>query len=80
MRSLGEDVTLGNVLQMLDEHYDIMMTFNALSNELIPSSRKQERIWLSLKYAVTTSSNTPEGYPGRIQQEHVEEVKARLLL
>ena len=34
VRSWGEDATLGNVLQMLDEHYDIVMTFDALSKEL----------------------------------------------
>ena len=33
-RSLGEDATLGIVLQMLDEHYGVMMAFNALSKEL----------------------------------------------
>ena len=32
--SLGKDATLGDVLQMLDKHYGIMMTFNALSKEL----------------------------------------------
>ena len=32
--SLGEDATLGNVLWMLDEHYGVMMTFDALSKEL----------------------------------------------
>ena len=33
-RSLGEDATLNDILQMLDEHYGIEMTFNALSKEL----------------------------------------------
>ena len=34
MRSLGEDATLGDVLQTLDEHYGVVMTFDALSKEL----------------------------------------------
>ena len=33
-RSLGEDVTFSDVLQMLDEHYGVMMTFDTLSKEL----------------------------------------------
>ena len=33
-RSLGKDATLTDVLQMLDEHYDIVMTFDILSKEL----------------------------------------------
>ena len=34
MRSLGEDATLGNVLQTLDECYGVIMTFDTLSKEL----------------------------------------------
>ena len=34
MRSLGEDANLGNVLQMLDEYYGVVVTFNTLSKEL----------------------------------------------
>ena len=33
-RSLGEDATMSYVLQMLDEHYGVVMIFNALSKEL----------------------------------------------
>ena len=33
-RSLGEDTTLNNVLQMLDEHYGIVMMFDAFSKEI----------------------------------------------
>ena len=33
-RSLGKDATLSNVLQMLDEHYGIIMMFDILSKEL----------------------------------------------
>ena len=32
--SLGEDATLNDVLWMLDEHYSVIMMFNALSKEL----------------------------------------------
>ena len=34
MRSLGEDACLGDAVWMLDEHYGIMMTFDALSKEV----------------------------------------------
>ena len=34
VRSLGEDATPNDVLQTLDKHYGIVMTFNALSKEL----------------------------------------------
>ena len=34
VQSLGEDVTLTNVLQTLDKHYGVVMTFNTLSKEL----------------------------------------------
>ena len=33
-RSLGEDATLNDVLLILDEHYGVIMTFDALSKEL----------------------------------------------
>ena len=33
-RSLGKHVTLNDVLQMLYEHYGVVMTFDALSKEL----------------------------------------------
>ena len=33
-RSLVEDSNLGDVLQMLDEHYGDVMTFDALSKEV----------------------------------------------
>ena len=62
-RSLGEDATLGDVLQMLDEHYGVMMTFNALSKELYS-------VCLSLQAEILQM-----GYPSSIQQEHVKEVK-----
>ena len=33
-RSLDEDATLTNILQTLDEHYDMVMMFDTLSKEL----------------------------------------------
>ena len=33
-RSLGEDATLSDILQMLDEHYGIVMMFDILSKDL----------------------------------------------
>ena len=33
-RRLGEDATLSDFLQMLDTHYGVVMTFDALSKEL----------------------------------------------
>ena len=33
-RGLGEDATLPDILQTLDEHYGMVMTFNAHSKEL----------------------------------------------
>ena len=33
-QSLGEDATLSNILQTLDEHYGVIMMFDALSKEL----------------------------------------------
>ena len=34
VRSLGENATLCDVFQMLDEHHGVIMTFNALSKDL----------------------------------------------
>ena len=75
-RSLGEDATIGNVLQMLNEHYGVMMTFNALNKELYSLKQgKGEnvpafRVCLSQQVQILQTE-----YPSRIQQEHVEEVK-----
>ena len=33
-RCLGKDTTLNDILQMLDEHYGVVMTFDTLSKEL----------------------------------------------
>ena len=34
MRSIREDATQGDVIQLLYEHYGVVMTFDALSKEL----------------------------------------------
>ena len=76
LRSLGKDATMGNVLEMLDQHYGVMMTFDALSKgALFPQAGNGEnvakfRICLSQKVQIFKTE-----YPSRIQQEHVEEVK-----
>ena len=76
MRSLDKDATLGNVLQMLDKHYGIVMTFDTLSKELYSlkqgtgENMAEFRVHLSQQIQILQM-----GYPDRIQQEHVEEVK-----
>ena len=75
-RSLGEDATLGDVLQILDEHYGVVMTFNALSKEL--HSLKQGMGENVTEFGVCLSQQVQilqTEYPSRIQLEHVEEVK-----
>ena len=75
-RSLGEDATLGNFLQMLDEHYDVEMTFDALNKELY--SLKQETGENVAKFEVCLSQQVQilqTEYLSRIHKEHVEAVK-----
>ena len=75
-RSLGEDTSLGDVHQTLDEHYGVVMTFNTLSKELyflkqgMGENVTEFRVCLSQQVQILQME-----YPGRIQQEHVEEVK-----
>ena len=75
-RSLGEDATLTDILQMLDEHYGVVMTFNTLSKELYYLKQgsgenvAEFRVHLSQQVQILQSE-----YPVRIQQEHVEEMK-----
>ena len=75
-RSFGEDATLGNVLQMLDKHYGIVMTFDTLSKKLY--SLKQRMGENMTKFGVHLSQQVQilqTEYTGRIEQDHVEEVK-----
>ena len=73
---MGEDATLGDVLQTLDEHFGVMMIFNALSKELYSLKQgmgenvAEFRVCLSQQVQILQME-----YPGRIQQEYVEEVK-----
>ena len=75
-RSLGKDATLGDVPWTLDEHYGINITFDTLSKELY--SLKQGMGENVAEFGVCLSQQVQilqMEYPGRIQQEHVEEVK-----
>ena len=75
-RSLGKDATLTDVLQMLDEHYGIVMIFNTISKELY--SLKQGSRENVAEFGVCLLQQVQilqSEYPGRIQQEHVEEMK-----
>ena len=75
-RSLGEDATLGDILQMLDEHYAVVMIFYTLSKELY--SLKQGIGENVAEFGVCLSQwaqTLQMEYPSWIQQEHVEEVR-----
>ena len=75
-RSLGKDATLNEIMQMLDKHYCVIMTFDALSKELYSfrqgsSKNKAEfRVHLLQQVQILQSE-----YPQRIQPEHMEEMK-----
>ena len=76
VRSLGEDATLTDIFQMLDEYYGMMMTFDALSREFY--SPKQGSIENVAEFRVHLSHQIQilqSEYPERIQQEHVKEMK-----
>ena len=75
-RSLGKDATLTDNLQMLDEHYDMVMMFDTLSKELY--SLKQGSRENVAKFGVhlwQQAQIVQLEYLGKIQQEHVEEMK-----
>ena len=62
--------------QMLDKHYGVVMTFNTLSKELY--SLKQDSAEIVAMFRVCLSQQVhilQSEYPGRIQQEHMEEMK-----
>ena len=75
-RSLGEDATLTVILQTLDEHYGVVMMFNTLSKEIYSLKQGSGEdvaefgVYLSQQVQILQSE-----YLGRIQQEHVEELK-----
>ena len=75
-RSLGKDPPLSDVLQMLDEHYRVVMMFHALSKELF--SLKQGLGENVAEFGVCLSQQVQilqSECLGRIQLEHVEEMK-----
>ena len=75
-RSLGEDATLSDVLQTLDKHYGVIMTFNTLNKELY--SLKQGTGEIVAEFGVCLSQKVQilqSDYWGRIQLEHIEEMK-----
>ena len=67
---------LNDVLQMLDEHYGIVMTFNTLSKELYSlkqgSGENVAEFGVCLSQQVQTLQSE---FMGRVQQEYVEEMK-----
>ena len=75
-RSLGEATTLTNVLWMLDDHYNGVMMFDALSKELYSlqqtsgESVAEFKVHLLQQVQILQSDDA-----GRIQQEQVEEMK-----
>ena len=74
-RSVGEDATLNDILQMLDEHYGIVMTFDILSKLYSLKQGSEENI---AEFGVHLSQQVQilqSEYLGRIQQEHIEEMK-----
>ena len=75
-RSLGKNTTLDDVLQTLDEHYGIVMIFITLSKELCCL---QQVVGENVaKFGVQSLQQVQilhSEYPGRIQPEHIEELK-----
>ena len=78
-RSLGKDATLNDVLQTLDEHYGMVMMFDALCKELYSlkqgSGENVAKCGMHLSPQVLILQSE---YPGMIQQEHVEEMRSLL--
>ena len=75
-RSLGKDITLTDILWMLDEHCGMVMMFDALSKEIY--SLKQTSGENVAEFGVHLSQQVQilqSEYLGRIQQEYVEEMK-----
>ena len=76
VRSVGEDVTLNDVLRTLDRHYGMVMMFNTLSKELY--SLKQGSGENMAKFGVCLLHQVQIhllDYLERIQQEHKQEMK-----
>ena len=72
-RSLGKDATLNDVLQMLDEHYGVVMMFDVLSKEFC--SLKQglsENVAVIGVHLLQQVLIFQAEYLGRIQLEYME--------
>ena len=50
-RSSGKNATITEILQMLDEHYVMVMIFDTLSKKLYSLKQGSGRMWLSLECA-----------------------------
>ena len=75
-RSLGEDATLNDVLQMLDKYYGVIMMFGALSRELYSLEQgSRKNIAECGAHLLQQIQLCQSECPGRIQPEHVEEMK-----
>ena len=75
-KSLGGDAILSDILQTLDEHYGVVMMFDALSKELY--SFKQGSGENVAEFGVCLSQQVQilqSEYPGRIHPEHIEEMR-----
>ena len=73
-RSLGKDATFNDVLQTLDVHYGVVMTFDAFSKELY--SLKQGSGENIGDFGTHLSQQVLQmEYPGWIQPEHMEKLK-----
>ena len=72
-RSLGEDATLTDHLQMLNEHYSMVMTFDTLFYSLKQGS--WENVVQFGVHLLQQVQILQLEYPERIQQEHMEETK-----
>ena len=68
MRSSGNDITLDNVLTILDEHYDNVKALDTLNQKLFQLQMRETEtmsdwgIWLS-KYLQVLAASLPEHFP-----------------
>ena len=75
-RSLGKDVDQSDILQMPDEHYGVVMMFDALSKDLYSLKQGSYENLAEFRACLSQQVQTLQSeYLGRIQQEHMEEMK-----
>ena len=75
-QSLGKDATLSDMLQMIDEHYGVVMMFDVLSKELY--SLKQGLGEKVTEFGVHLSQQVQIfhlEYPGRMRSKHIGKMK-----